>query len=222
MGLENLLRRLGRPTAQVAGVAEVSGGESRSKGDHALRGSQRSCRGPARTSASPSDHHVKAYEDNAEVAGVSDSFTHTRARARTRAGEQRVDTGPLQTPQPLRAPGAVTLLKHCRCMDCRSPISAARASSGPRASDTATRRRTPGTTARTTTAHRSARTCGLGLGAAVQRLQGSRVLPAVRAKTTMAGTVARHLFFVRQRLSKARRHGSHEDRAMGHRQGQTL
>jgi len=119
MGLENLLRRLGRPTAQVAGVAEVSGGESRSKGDHALRGSQRSCRGPARTSASPSDHHVKAYEDNAEVAGVSDSFTHTRARARTRAGEQRVDTGPLQTPQPLRAPGAVTLLKHCRCMDCR-------------------------------------------------------------------------------------------------------
>ena len=88
------------------------------RGD-AVQRSQRSCRGPAKTSASSSASHVKAYKDDAGVAGVSDSFTHTRARARTRAGEQRVDTGPLQTPQPLRAPGAVTLLKHCRCMDCR-------------------------------------------------------------------------------------------------------
>jgi hypothetical protein len=114
MGVENVLQKLAE--AEVAKVRDGATAGVRLPNAPGLQGSRRG-RGP--TYAPPSTEATSSYEGQAEVAGVSDSFTHTRAHARTRAGEQKVDTGPLQTPQPLRAPGAVTLLKHCRCMDCR-------------------------------------------------------------------------------------------------------
>lgn len=117
MGLENVQRKLAE--SGVAEVAEVCGGTTANVCAPKLQGLQGSCRGQVATSAPAHPANAATYVRQAEVAEVSDSFTHTRAHARTRAGEQKVDTGPLQTPRPLRAPGAVTLLKHCRCMDCR-------------------------------------------------------------------------------------------------------
>lgn len=114
MGIENVRQRLSE--AQVAGVRGGSASSVRAGGTHGLQGS---CRGISPTSASSSGCAVATCEGNAGVAGVSDSFTHTPAHAHTRAREQQVDAGPVQTPRPLHVPGAVTLLKHCRCMDCR-------------------------------------------------------------------------------------------------------
>lgn len=114
MGVENVLRKLAG--AEVAGVR---GDSARTACAGNARRLRRSCRGQGQTSAPASTATASTCDGHAEVAGVSDSFTHAPAHARARAREQRVDTGPLQTPQPLHVPGAVTLLKHCRCMDCR-------------------------------------------------------------------------------------------------------
>ena len=119
MGLESVCRKL--VEAEVAGVRGGSDSALRA-GD--VRGLQGSCRGQAPTSASASVGISDGYERHAEVAGVSDSFTHAQAhvRAHTRARKQSIDTGRLQPMQPLHAPApslAVTILKHCRCIDCR-------------------------------------------------------------------------------------------------------
>lgn len=114
MGIENVRQRLSE--AQVAGVRGGSASSVRAGAAHGLQGS---CRGIRPTSASSSGCAVATCEGNAGVAGVPDSFTHTPAHTHTRAREQQVDAGPVQTPRPLHMPGPVTLLKHCRCMDCR-------------------------------------------------------------------------------------------------------
>jgi hypothetical protein len=116
MGIENVRQRLSQ-----AEVAEVRGGSGSALRADGVRGSQGSCRGRNATYAAITPSSSSTCEAPAGVAEVSHSFTHTpaHARAHPRAREQQVDAGPLQTPQPLHVPGAVTLLKHCRCMDCR-------------------------------------------------------------------------------------------------------
>ena len=120
MGLENVLHRLGCASAsRAAEVAEVLSDRAACvRGTHTQR-LHRSCRGQNQTSAPASATPEAIYEGNAEVAEVSNSFTHTPAHAPAHAREQQVDAKPLQPVQPLQAPGPVTLLKHCRCMDCR-------------------------------------------------------------------------------------------------------
>ncbi len=114
MGIENVRQRLSE--TQVAGVR---GGSASSVRAGAAHGSQGSCRGRSATYAPTTAANTRTCEGQAEVAEVPDSFTHTPAHAHTRAREQQVDAGPVQTPRPLHVPGPVTLLKHCRCMDCR-------------------------------------------------------------------------------------------------------
>ena len=116
MGIENVRQRLSQ-----AEVAEVCGGSASALRAKAAQGLQRSCRGQSATYAPISPSSPLTCGAPAGVAEVSHSFTHApaHARAHTRAREQQVDAGPVQTPQPLHVPGAVTLLKHCRCMDCR-------------------------------------------------------------------------------------------------------
>ena len=114
MGLENVRQKLAE-----AEVAEVCSDTAIGVRAPNLRGLQGSCRGRWPTSAPVRTATAAAYEGHAEVAEVSNSFTRARAHARTRAREQIVDTGPLQTLRPLHVPGPVTLLKYCRCMDCR-------------------------------------------------------------------------------------------------------
>lgn len=111
MGIKNVVKRLSH--ARVAGV------QSNSARAVDMQGLQGPCRGQERTLAGRSSLKKDTYEGNARVAGVSDSLTHARARARTRARDGEVDAKPPQAVQPLHLPGAVTLLKHCRCMDCR-------------------------------------------------------------------------------------------------------
>lgn len=122
MGVDNVLRRLA--DAQVAGVRAGSAPGVRTETEQGLQGS---CRGQGATSASPSCVSTEGCEGRAGVAEVSNSLTRTRAhtRAHARARDERIDAGPVQTPQPLHAPGPVTLLKHCRCADClRSKVPA--------------------------------------------------------------------------------------------------
>lgn len=117
MGLENVLRRLATRGAEVAEVSRnptdsVRGGRRAEVAEVVQRFSK--------TSASLSGVSADGWEGDAEVAGVSYSFTHARARAgaHARAREERIGAGGVQTPQPLHTPGPVTLLKHCRCADC--------------------------------------------------------------------------------------------------------
>jgi len=124
MGVDNVLCKLA--DAQVAGVRAGSARGVRAETEQGVQGS---CRGQGATSASVSALPSEGCEGQAEVAEVSDSLTraraHTRAHAHARAREQRIDAGPVQTPQPLHVPGPVTLLKHCRCADClRSKVPA--------------------------------------------------------------------------------------------------
>mgnify|MGYP000881665627 CR=1 FL=1 len=115
MGIENVRQRLSQ-----AEVAEVRGGSASALRAKAAQGLQGSCRGRSATYAAISPSGNSTCEAPAGVAEVSRSLTHTpaHARAHTRAREQQVDAGPVQTLRPLHVPGAVTLLKHCRCADC--------------------------------------------------------------------------------------------------------
>lgn len=122
MGIENVRQRLSQTeVAEVAGVCNGSASALLAKSAQGLQGS---CRGRDATSAPISPTGASTCEATAGVAEVSCSFTHTPAhvRAHTRAREQQVDAGPVQAPQPLHVPGRVTLLKHCRCVDCRNWI----------------------------------------------------------------------------------------------------
>lgn len=116
MGIENVRQRLSQ--AEVAEVCGVSSPALRAK---AAQGLQRSCRGRSATYAAISPSSSSTCGAPAGVAEVFHSSTHApaHARAHTRAREQQVDAGPVQTPQPLHVPAEVTLLKHCRCMDCQ-------------------------------------------------------------------------------------------------------
>ena len=141
MGLENVRLRLARAEvaqvaevsadradaraavqAEVAGVAEVFGGsvvDVRQEGYAEVCGG---CRGPEKTSASPSHTKTGTCEAHAEVAVVSHSFTHAQARARARARARGEEGGrdALQPTQPLHVPAPAIILRHCRCANCRN------------------------------------------------------------------------------------------------------
>ena len=132
MGLENVRLRLASDAevaevfrcpaqacaaveAEVAEVAEVLGDRVASVLNRDMQRLQRSCRGFSKTYAPAKSYESNTSEGRAEVAEVFHSLTHAQARA----GEEKSGREPLQPVQPLRAPGQATILRHCRCIDCR-------------------------------------------------------------------------------------------------------
>jgi len=104
--------------AEVAGVADLFGRSMVSDRGRCVQRFAEVCRGRIKTSAPVNHASAEPSREHAEVAGVSHSLTRAQAHARTRAREVKRGREPLQTPQPLRAPGQATILRHCRCAEC--------------------------------------------------------------------------------------------------------
>ena len=105
--------------AEVAEVAEVFGGRGESVCQGDAQRLQRSCRGFSQTYARATADDLSTSENHAEVAEVFHSFTRAQAHVRARAREEEWGRNALQPPQPLHAPIPATILRYCRCMDCR-------------------------------------------------------------------------------------------------------
>ncbi len=114
------VRQLLKSRAEVAQVAEVFGSQVVSAHHVNVHRLPRSCRGLSKTYA-PAKHGKSSTSNvRAEVAEVFHSL-NACAGARAHARGAQSGDKPLQPMQPMRAPlpGFVTVLKHCRCQDCR-------------------------------------------------------------------------------------------------------
>ena len=106
--------------AEVAEVAEVFGGRAMSVRHAEVHRLPRSCRGFSKTYTPVTMPDKRVCEERAEVAEVFLSL-NACAGARTRARGAQSGNRPMQPTQPMHAlpSSSVTVLKHCRCMDCR-------------------------------------------------------------------------------------------------------